>query len=354
MPEAELRYSLNEVKRAGKFLRQGEYGVDVEVILHALEVFENWQACHSFPLNWFYDSMCQYASLSSPLTNVVQRRKRLDAVLAKLRREPQSQLSTMQDIAGCRAIVNRIEDIEPFMSVCREGWIDHRLHNTDDYIATPNPRTGYRGIHLIYRFKHDDKSFDGRNVEIQFRSRLQHAWATAVEIVDLFQSQSLKFGTGDPDWTRFFLLMSSAIARMEDAPTVPNTPSGNALRDELRRYAESLRVEERMEGWGSAALSIDAINKNFTGVSGYSGSSGRSGYFVIELDKNLKAEITGFAENDVARAYQYVAMIEKANPNVVLVAARNLERLREAYPNWLLDTHNFVMILKTTILDDFT
>jgi hypothetical protein len=231
----------------------------------------------------------------------------------------------------------------------------NELFDTDDYITNPKP-LGYRGIHLIYRFQSDNKSFNGRFVEVQFRTRLQHAWATAVEIVDLFQHQQLKAGKGDPNWHRFFALMGSAIAKIERTEPVPFTPTGGhgqELQEELQHYAERLRVEQQMEGWGSATRSIHGTNTSFTGVSGYSGYSGRSGYFVIELDMEMNPKITGFDENDVARAYSYVAMAEKNNPNVVLIAARDIDRLREAYPNWLIDTRNFLMALRLTLKTEY-
>ena len=48
----------------------------------------------------------------------------------------------------------------------------------------------------------------GLRIEIQIRSRLQHAWATAVETVDAFSGTSLKTtggsGSEKTDWGRFY------------------------------------------------------------------------------------------------------------------------------------------------------
>ena len=43
-------------------------------------------------------------------------------------------------------------------------------------------------------------------VELQLRTRLQHAWATANEIVGTFRREELKSGEGGPDWLRYFVL----------------------------------------------------------------------------------------------------------------------------------------------------
>jgi len=44
-------------------------------------------------------------------------------------------------------------------------------------------------------------------IEVQFRSQLQRAWATALETAAIFLQQDLKAGQGDKRWLRFFVLM---------------------------------------------------------------------------------------------------------------------------------------------------
>ena len=62
-----------------------------------------------------------------------------------------------------------------------------------DYIDNPKV-DGYRGYHLIGAFP--DKDGDRRLIEIQVRTSIQHDWATALEIVDLFTGQALKSNQG--------------------------------------------------------------------------------------------------------------------------------------------------------------
>ena len=197
MPESKRLYTTGRVNRAGKTL----IDPNASPLAHseALEVFENWRASHSYPMNWFHKSL---TALAGSLSNVVQRPKRLEAVQAKLLRKPNLKLGAMNDIAGVRVIVPTIDGFDRFVQKCKAAWADHELKRPDDYIGNPRPDTGYRSLHLIYRFKGTDPSFDGRLVEVQIRTGLQHAWATAVETVDLFQRQTLKFGTGDPDRQR--------------------------------------------------------------------------------------------------------------------------------------------------------
>lgn len=58
---------------------------------------------------------------------------------------------------------------------------DHQYVGMDDYISTPK-ESGYRSLHLKYKNKNKYRpDYDGLQIEIQLRTKLQHIWATAVE-----------------------------------------------------------------------------------------------------------------------------------------------------------------------------
>jgi hypothetical protein len=70
-----------------------------------------------------------------------------------------------------------------------------------------NPqKSGYRGIHLVYRYNGRKTEYNGLKIEIQIRTVIQHAWATAVETVGMFTQQALKSSQGEQDWLRYFAL----------------------------------------------------------------------------------------------------------------------------------------------------
>jgi putative GTP pyrophosphokinase len=346
MPDADLQFSVSKVKAAGKILRDQEPGSNEYDA--ALQVFQYWRNCHTEPLNQFYEALQEFALAESPLTYVVHRPKRVEAVIKKLSRSPDAQLSTMQDIAGCRAIVKSIDDVDPFVEACKAMWSQHTLHKVYPYIDNPNLTTGYRGVHLVFAYRSEHKAFQGRFIEIQIRTREQHAWATALETVDQIQRQSLKSGHGDPQWQRFFRLMSSAIANMESRPIVPNTPTDRReLENELRRYIEVLGVRERLDAYGAIAR---VIRRSHEEVKEYSKGVGELWLFLIELDLASKQTLVkGYSEQEIPTAYQDVTDAERAGKNVVLAGAYDFDQLRIAYPNWFIDTHNFLTILRITL-----
>ena len=194
----------------------------------ALKILDNWRAIHSYPLQVFYVRLRTVSKKLDSTSLTAQRLKRVSSVIAKLQRRyygknPSMELTQMQDIAGCRAILSNVTLAKRLAEeeyIKKKGDLKHKLVGTKDYITNPKP-DGYRGIHLIYSYKSDKKNkkkYDGLLVEIQIRSKLQHIWATAVETVDFFTRQAIKSNEGQPEWIEFFRLVSSAFAKLENCP----------------------------------------------------------------------------------------------------------------------------------------
>jgi hypothetical protein len=219
----------------------------------------------------------------------------------------------------------------------------HRLVREDPYIDEPRD-SGYRGHHLVYTYFSDRSStWNGLRIEMQIRSRLQHAWATAVETVGTFTQQALKSSLGQAEWLRFFALMSSAIAARESSPLVPNTPADpDELANELRRRATKLNVIDRLTAYGQALrYAEDAMEV----------SKGRM--FLLELDIGESTLTTRTYDNALVAAEEYNA-VERAiqddpQKDAVLVSVESLASLRRAYPNYFLDTTAFLAAVRQAI-----
>ena len=204
--------------------------------------------------------------------------------------------------------------------------------------------TGYRCIHLIYCYYSDKNDrFNGLKIEIQVRTKIQHAWATAVETIDTFTKQSLKTNNGQDDWRRFFVLMSSYMALTEKTALVPNTPTNkNSLKVELKEYAKRLRVEEIL---GVLGNTIQFFEKKL---------DPKDHFILLILDTDNKtAEYAGYLKSELKNAMNHYLIQEReaigANKNVVLVSADSMTGLRKAYPNYFLDTKLFLQLLENAL-----
>lgn len=309
----------------------------------ALDKINNWRASHSFPLNTFTVTLKKKARQVDPECLVSQRIKRLASIELKLRRFKGLRLSQIQDIGGCRAVLADINDVESLVEIYDKSDLKHKV-KVDNYINNPQD-SGYRGIHLIYTYFSDKSSvYNGHKIEMQLRSQLQHAWATAVETVGTFISQALKSSQGEEEWLRFFQLMGTAIAFQEDAPPVPNTPTDvGELREEIRVHVQSLDLINRLNAFGEAMNYVETAAMH-------------ADYFLLELMPSEKQiRVKGFPRGQLARAQQEYAAAERAAADspafsdVVLVSVDSMAALRRAYPNYFLDTRVFIDLVQDAL-----
>ena len=341
------QFSKTKVNQAGVTLANPMAHPDEHEL--ALFIVNNWRSSHSFPLNTFQMTLRKKARQVDRRPLVAQRIKRLTSITSKLERFPSMRLSRMQDIGGCRAVVTSRPRVDELADLYQDSVrLKHELvGEPDDYIR--NPKTsGYRGIHLVYRYHSDrNATYEGLQIEMQLRSRLQHAWATAVETVGTFTKQALKSSQGEDRWLRFFAVMGSEMALRERTPTVPGTPSKRAeIRSELRQLADVLDLVPRLRMYGETLKIVEEqVLRELSD----------SSYFLLELDAlNTSLKITGFQRNELeAGAQSYLAaerrFANRAGCDAVLVAVETFSALRRAYPNYFLDTSAFVDAVEQAI-----
>ena len=322
------------MNRAGRLLAQGG-GADPLVIGHALDAVNDWRSSHSFPLNTFQMTLRTRSASVCNQPIVAQRLKRTPSIIAKLRRFPKMQLSRMQDVGGARAVLASVAEVVSLRELYRRP-MKHAFVAERNYIRQPKP-SGYRGIHLVYRYRGARAEYDGLWIELQLRSRLQHAWATAVETVGTFLGQALKSSEGEEDWLRFFALIGSMFALDEGTPVEPGVPGDrNELMAATRTAARRLRAQDRLAAFG-AALLVSRENEEMR----------RGDYFllVIEPDRG-SLTIRPYCGHELAAGIRQYQIEEKrlagTAGDAVLVAADSLDSLRRAFPNYFADTETFV------------
>ena len=334
------KYSRTQVNRAGRALVADD--PDTEV----LEIVNNWRASHGIPLNAIQSDLRIAARRIDPNCLLAQRLKRLSSIKDKLSRWPMP-LTQMQDVGGCRAVLeDQTKARELYFRYLSSSRIGHLCWGKNDYVRDPQP-TGYRGFHLKYKYqssKADLAAHNGMRIEIQIRSQLQHLWATAVEVVGTMIGQSLKSGNGDESWLRLFALMGSILAKVEDTPIVPNTPNDiEELCKELSKLQKKLNAIDFLIGC-AAGMEVLEEGKLFTSRH----------YFVMELDKDSQTtKVWSFTERQIRRALEKYQQREldltRTKRDVVLVAADDLNALKRAYPNYLLDASSFAGIMEETL-----
>lgn len=334
------KYSRSRVSRAGDVLRE-KGPVDVFLFTEALEILSNWRASHAFPLNTIQTFLRTKAKIIDRNALVAQRLKRTPSIINKLYRFPTMQLDRMQDIGGCRAVVASGWHVKRLSNSIVRSSTRHRLINEKDYINSPK-QDGYRGIHLIYKYQGTKTHvYNNLLIEIQLRTRMQHAWATAVEIMGVFLKQSLKSSRGPKEWLDYFSLLSISFAETEGCS--PNDKTRNELRDirrKVKRETTRLGVINRLNSFSVTANHLEQ-------------SVSRSDYYLLNFrpDKG-HIEIFRYKRDELADATNHYLELEKGiseipEADVVLVAAESIEGIRIAYPNYFADSREFIRYLNS-------
>lgn len=323
------KFSKSRVRSTGKRIR------DNSATVEDWEVLENWRRAHAYVLNTFQMRLRSTRQRFRGEVQIAQRHKRRPTIVDKLTREGGMQLDRMHDIAGCRAILPDMDSLVKFRKLFLDTRAKHKHVNADDdrydYVRQPKS-SGYRGIHDIYETVLESGSgatWNGLRVEVQFRTRAQHAWATAVETVDLLNGARAKFGQASPKLQRFFAVASELIARAHERSFGPlrNLADGDLVA-EFGQLDGELGIMERLT---RAVASNPGIRR------------GKNVILVFHLHGDQRLEVRSY--DSIAPAQNAYAQLELElanNADIVLVKAEHAEDLKRAFQNYFTDARDFV------------
>ena len=167
--------SRSQVRRAGERLRRDEPPAEAD-----RQIYADYRDTFAEPLREVAQAIGSFAD-GAP---VQSRLKRFETVVEKLRRST-SDLSRLEDIAGCRVVLPTMVEQRQVLDRIRGAW---EVMRERDYQTTP--RDGYRAIHIVVRAQ-------GRPVEVQVRTlRLEDLWANASEALANNLDPEIKYGGG--------------------------------------------------------------------------------------------------------------------------------------------------------------
>ncbi len=329
-----------------------------------ISLVDQWRASHAYVLNTFQIFFKRRVAEHNEEIEFAQRLKRRNTIIDKLQRRTKdgnrliSDVTSMQDFAGCRLIFPDMASLNSFREFVHSSEkmrsVFHVLkhaENSDKYNYFETPKwTGYRGIHEIFihrprpHRKGEDVAKPWRNLlcEIQYRTRIQHAWATALEISDFLDGERTKFALEEADINprvAFFRLVSELLARYhEDATYALLDHSIDELRVQIRELDAKLGIMGRLRAMRAVEDFPQLRRHNVLNV-------------VKGEDGEPKLEV--FVFNNSVDAIKKSQELESSeiSLNAVYVASDRPGELRRAYKNYFNDPLDFVALV-TQALDE--
>lgn len=354
------------IRKIGEKLRDGKKLTKEQEI-----EFDTFRENHATIIKLFTKELEQIDFQEKPL--IAGRTKRIETIISKLRRPQHPKLNSIHDIAGSRLIFGNLKFLNDAMELLDQDIIQNfkeiidKKKGKDKYNYIKNPKEdGYRGVHRIFSYTGENISGVERNVELkglkielQLRTHLQHIWATTVETYDMFKKTCLKtmgMKKMETNPGKFFKCCSLIFAGIENNDSV-------AIKENIERIYQHddfkiiLNELQGMEG---------IKNIKLPDISAKSDSEKENQEFI--LITNLKKKETTFfmlpSYNSEERTQEdisdeeiqnnsllinsiYRKIEQRSNESVVLLLdLKNVKNLQVTYPNYFLNTKEFIEILE--------
>lgn len=278
---------------------------------------------------------------------ITYRMKRVPSIIQKIRRPYNYELSTLDDVGGCRVIVKNIDDLRLVQRRLEEkyAYSCSTIRKTKDYIQIPKD-TGYRSCHILTKQHTDIGTY---RVEIQLRTHLQHYWATALEVIDEVQGTNIKSMDTDlspySEHIRFNQLTSSLIAVIEHTPPVLDCP------DNVKELVADIKqlpcTQHIMDMLSAVCGDVIRIDKEYCPVD-------EASIFILQFLKDEQSLIVhSYSAQHIEQALNDYSTLEDdssitvTNQNIVLVHVNNPDDLITAYPNYSANISEYVTLIQS-------
>ena len=339
------------IRKIGEKLREG-----IELTEEEKLEFDNFREAHNIIIKLFTIELKKVNFSNQHLT--ASRNKRIETIISKLRRPEKPKLDRIHDIAGTRIIFENIKSLEDYIDILENTELVNFKEKINEdknrYNYIKNPKSdGYRSIHKVFYYSSNipystlnEKSFnlENKKIELQLRTRLQHIWATTVEIYDIINKSNIKTGTHNKLETKeglFFKKCSLVFEGIESNDVEKIKININ----EIFRDKDLVEIYNRLKGIKNVkniqlpkTLGSDEVFILITDL-----NKGKTTFFTTDpIEKNDKQDT--FLINASYRRLE--EKNTKGEYILLLLTLGDIKKLKNVYPNYFLNTNKFISILK--------
>lgn len=316
-----------------------------EEFSQAERIVEEWRGQHDLVLDEFEKRLLPLLQDNNIIViDRARRLKRLKAIINKMDKHEVWNLSTMQDVGGMRLVLPSLDVVFQVKNLLEaKGVEDFEIIYSSDYIDPPKP-TGYRAIHIVFRYTPFDVGHEcsGQKIELQLRTKYQHIWAMGVETAELITGTALKDGVENDEWQDFFRSISTCFF-------CADLNQSNCLGDKKREVAIKAKeeiidprfIEELRSMMTMVVVDEDEVKSKDSSIS--------EGYYLMDINyKSRLSKILFFKKEEKDKAIELYNLQERANEgqpkDVVLVSVPSLKNLKDMYPSYYFDASEFITL----------
>ena len=339
------------IRKIGEKLREG-----IELTEEEKLEFDNFREAHNIIIKLFTIELKKVNFSKQHLT--ASRNKRIETIISKLCRPEKPKLDRIHDIAGTRIIFENIKSLEDYIDILENTELVNFKEKINEdknrYNYIKNPKSdGYRSIHKVFYYSSNipystlnEKSFnlENKKIELQLRTRLQHIWATTVEIYDIINKSNIKTGTHNKLETKeglFFKKCSLVFEGIESNDVEKIKININ----KIFRDKDLVEIYNRLKGIKNIkniqlpkTLGSDEVFILITDL-----NKGKTTFFTTDpIEKNDKQDT--FLINASYRRLE--EKNTKGEYILLLLTLGDIKKLKNVYPNYFLNTNEFISILK--------
>lgn len=367
--------SRKQATAAGKILKELSGQQNSEEYRKQILILDSWRHQHEEPAQIFFNKLVGIIN-KYPDAMATYRLKRKESILKKLYRSNGNfELGAMDDIAGCRAIVNSVSEVyevyNEILDLKEAGEID--IKKTKDYIENPE-KSGYRSLHIIIKQTLKQENIDRQyRIELQIRTKLQHYWSTAVEAMSEIDNVEYKDptlvsegNTRIQSCLQFFKVISKLFACCENNDDELKEELVNSVRtnDNFKEIIKDLKaarnsvtinmqknIAKSGEGLYLLELSretqeltihsytMDCVEKAITNYNSKENSSISNEANKIQYDTEIDS---GSVNKDLTVEKPDAQTSYITSINRVLIYAKNEDQLGDTYPNYSYNIEKFI------------
>ncbi len=374
-----MAISRTQATRAGRVIAQFSEGnpeYSETDYSQAIETLQTWRSQFLRPTENAFSCLIHDANQGAVPVVASYRLKRQTSIVKKLcRKHSHYKLGELDDIGGCRLIVNNLTDLRRIVTAIQqdsllgyEGLTKHK-----NYILTPEI-SGYRSYHYLSRIANPEDPGKNYRIEIQIRTFLEHYWATALETFSEISGINLK----DPEvlghtsvappskikaYQTAFAYVSQLFALQEGTGLISGIPSNEK---DIKSYLQDSTVFHTIiDELGAAQAEVSAPpqasrtdntklfllefspDDQMINVQAFSDMVAALEAYDKSENPSLSSKDAGIRTKQKRVSTDVQAHHElELNTNTVLAYANGRDNLERAYPNYRLDQHHFLEALQ--------